>query len=192
MFTHVGVWSTRLFVVLAALGCGGDGEAAVPDARVPDAHVPDAQGCVAQTVVVPAHGICDRPVSTPENTVEYALCVEYTGADVYPYDIEEQCTSQGGKYYPLGRACTSGGSVGRCVKARGQADSETVNYYYPPRWDATTAGTHCSDEDGELEATDDSICAAVCGNGVAETPGEACDDGNLDGGDGCDASCAIE
>lgn len=30
-----------------------------------------------------------------------------------------------------------------------------------------------------------------CGNGVLETP-EACDDGNLDGGDGCAADCTLE
>lgn len=183
----VGRWGALGFVAVAALGCGakGDGNGA-PDAS----GGPDAAGCMPQVVVVPAHGICDRPRSTPENDVEYALCVEYVGAAAYPYDIDEQCGSQGGAYYPTGRACTSGGAVGRCVKARGEADAETVQYYYPPRWDAVTAAAHCDDEDGEFEPVDDSICPAVCGNGVAETPGEACDDGNLADDDGCDASCA--
>lgn len=32
---------------------------------------------------------------------------------------------------------------------------------------------------------------ATCGNGVVD-PGEACDDGNASGGDGCSESCSIE
>ena len=34
-------------------------------------------------------------------------------------------------------------------------------------------------------------CGSLCGNGILEW-NEACDDGNLDNDDGCDASCAIE
>ena len=35
------------------------------------------------------------------------------------------------------------------------------------------------------------IADAVCGNGALER-GEQCDDGNADGGDGCDANCLNE
>jgi cysteine-rich repeat protein len=31
-----------------------------------------------------------------------------------------------------------------------------------------------------------------CGNGTLETPGESCDDGNQQGGDGCSANCQTE
>lgn len=31
-----------------------------------------------------------------------------------------------------------------------------------------------------------------CGNGNLDDPGEGCDDGNLDGGDGCAANCTVE
>ncbi|MCA9677821.1 MAG: DUF4215 domain-containing protein [Myxococcales bacterium] len=42
-------------------------------------------------------------------------------------------------------------------------------------------------------AFDTSACVeAGCGNGILEAPGEQCDDGNLDAGDGCDGSCLIE
>src|SRR5512144_716472 len=33
--------------------------------------------------------------------------------------------------------------------------------------------------------------ASVCGNGAIEA-GEACDDGNLIGGDGCSSACTVE
>jgi cysteine-rich repeat protein len=36
-----------------------------------------------------------------------------------------------------------------------------------------------------------SACVQVCGDGVV-TPGEACDDGDLAGGDGCSATCTVE
>jgi cysteine-rich repeat protein len=35
------------------------------------------------------------------------------------------------------------------------------------------------------------VSNAICGNGVAELP-EACDDGNLTGGDGCSATCTLD
>ncbi len=38
---------------------------------------------------------------------------------------------------------------------------------------------------------DTGACVNLCGNGIRDT-GEACDDGNDDDGDGCDASCAVE
>jgi len=36
-----------------------------------------------------------------------------------------------------------------------------------------------------------SACAGPCGDGVVD-PGEACDDGNVVGGDGCSSACALE
>ncbi len=38
---------------------------------------------------------------------------------------------------------------------------------------------------------DDGECVSVCGDGILEGD-EACDDGNLLGGDGCDGDCAVE
>jgi cysteine-rich repeat protein len=35
-------------------------------------------------------------------------------------------------------------------------------------------------------------CGGTCGDGIAEAPGEECDDGNTSPGDGCDASCQLE
>src|SRR5687768_5483170 len=62
---------------------------------------------------------------------------------------------------------------------------------------ATTSGT--TDEpttgpvvtpttSGTTGTTDTSGAPAECGNGILE-PGEACDDGNLVDGDGCESSC---
>ena len=42
-----------------------------------------------------------------------------------------------------------------------------------------------------LVACDDSATGAVCGDGVVEST-EACDDGNLTDGDGCDEACRRE
>lgn len=36
-----------------------------------------------------------------------------------------------------------------------------------------------------------SICSTVCGDGLVATT-EACDDGNLINGDGCDSTCVVE
>jgi len=36
------------------------------------------------------------------------------------------------------------------------------------------------------------VCAGDCGNGVAEPPGEECDDGDFDDGDGCSSLCQLE
>lgn len=35
------------------------------------------------------------------------------------------------------------------------------------------------------------VCSQVCGNGVLD-PGESCDDGNLEAGDGCSPACGVE
>ena len=49
-------------------------------------------------------------------------------------------------------------------------------------------GYSCTGNHGEL-----SVCSLSCGNGIYE-PGssEMCDDGNTDGGDGCDPMCFTE
>ena len=36
------------------------------------------------------------------------------------------------------------------------------------------------------------VLAAVCGNGVWESPPEQCDDGNTTSGDGCSSTCQLE
>ena len=52
-----------------------------------------------------------------------------------------------------------------------------------------TGGTLACDP--ENCSFDFSACVSACGNRVLE-PGETCDDGDTDTGDGCDASCGIE
>jgi len=42
-----------------------------------------------------------------------------------------------------------------------------------------------------FDAEGDILCSATCANGVLN-PGESCDDGNTQGGDGCSASCQSE
>ena len=53
-------------------------------------------------------------------------------------------------------------------------------------FDAGTLGCN-----GTCDGLDTSACTYVCGDNTVD-PGEACDDGNLVGGDGCDGTCAIE
>lgn len=40
-------------------------------------------------------------------------------------------------------------------------------------------------------AANDNDCTPICGDGVLE-PGEACDDGNTQSGDGCSAGCVVQ
>jgi len=53
-------------------------------------------------------------------------------------------------------------------------------------------GTSC---DADFNAETRDLClasrcvASLCGDGFVDAPGEACDDGNSDDGDGCDADC---
>lgn len=59
--------------------------------------------------------------------------------------------------------------------------------------DATTASTSTGaqtsgDTTGVVDTTSTSGGAAVCGDGVVD-PGESCDDGNGEDGDGCEADC---
>ena len=160
-------------------GKGGDGGNAGSDG--------DVDNCTLGEVIVPASGICDRPESTEENRDVFRLCIEYTGAD-FPNSLKAECAQQGGSFFATDRDCTKGGTLGSCVKGTG-LDTETVVYYYTPRWDDRRARAHCGREDGEFQEPDTELCAAKCGNGHLETPGETCDDGNTLDGDGCDATC---
>ena len=54
---------------------------------------------------------------------------------------------------------------------------------------ATTTGPTTTDTT-ESDSESDSETAGVCGDGVRD-PGEACDDGNNEGGDGCEADCTL-
>lgn len=52
-------------------------------------------------------------------------------------------------------------------------------------------GDGCCRYDAHANANTDSDCRPVCGNGVSE-PGEECDDGDKQSGDGCSATCQKE
>ena len=50
----------------------------------------------------------------------------------------------------------------------------------------------CIEENGwDCGSDEPSLCSRTCGNGRPDV-GEGCDDGNLMGGDGCSAACALE
>ena len=55
------------------------------------------------------------------------------------------------------------------------------------------AGQMCPDGSSVIgfDSAGDIVCTEACGNGVLN-PGEACDDGNTDSGDGCSAICQPE
>lgn len=68
-------------------------------------------------------------------------------------------------------------------------DMEPCNVTYPGRrLESSCASSICNTVLGEP-----GFCATVgaCGNTVLD-PGEGCDDGNTDAGDGCDAACLVE
>lgn len=78
---------------------------------------------------------------------------------------------------PVGNVCTPGG----CATEE--------NAY---ACDAVPDGDACTTDAREPGSCRGGACQpVVCGNGVRE-PGEACDDANLDGGDGCSATCASD
>jgi cysteine-rich repeat protein len=60
-----------------------------------------------------------------------------------------------------------------------------------PMGDPSCSNGADDDCDGDSDAAD-ANCQPECGNGIYEPPGETCDDGNLDPGDGCDPSCQLE
>ena len=57
--------------------------------------------------------------------------------------------------------------------------------------DPNDPGPLCPDGTGCVGAPGAATCAPVCGDGLRVDP-EACDDGNLEPGDGCDAECGVE
>lgn len=60
----------------------------------------------------------------------------------------------------------------------------------PTTTDPDSTGEPATDSSGE-PATDSTGTPIECGNGTVEAD-EACDDGNTDDGDGCDATCAVD
>lgn len=55
------------------------------------------------------------------------------------------------------------------------------------------SGVEACDGAGETETCNADCTGAVCGDGqINATAGETCDDGNTDGGDGCDVFCVVE
>jgi len=75
-----------------------------------------------------------------------------------------------------------------------------INPAFDPRVDdgststastSSTTGTSEGDSDTAVESsTTETGAAAVCGNGIPE-PGEACDDGDDEDGDGCNRDCVV-
>ncbi|MFH2008688.1 MAG: hypothetical protein ABI333_19025 [bacterium] len=83
--------------------------------------------------------------------------------------------------------CDDGNVCTTNVRTGNSANCNVVCTY--PAITSCTGGDGCCP--GGCNATNDTDCSPVCGNGVTE-PGEGCDDGNTNNGDGCDSNCQLE
>lgn len=112
-------------------------------------------------------------------------CSTRCGDGVVESSAGETCEADGDS--PCPASCDDGDACTDDVRS-GSDDNCNVTCSHARR-STFEAGDGCCPSGGN--AAVDSDCAPVCGNLVVEGD-EACDDGNLDPGDGCNAQCAFE
>jgi cysteine-rich repeat protein len=92
------------------------------------------------------------------------------------------------------KAVCKGTSVGPALPLAGEAAVALTIGSGSKRYCASFGGSDVISDPTQLkrkQAPAPAACTPMCGDGVQEAP-EACEDGNLDSGDGCDALCLVE
>jgi cysteine-rich repeat protein len=133
------------------------------------------------------------------------------GSTQGPEECDDGVSGNDGSYEGCNPDCTLGPVCGdKIVQPRYEAcdDGENVGGYGGCESGCQSRGEYCGD--GEVngpETCDDGLgnndgsyggcnpdCtpARRCGDGILQSRHEECDDGNLDPGDGCNASCSLE
>ncbi len=98
---------------------------------------------------------------------------------------------------------TRSNTINACSSAANVVFTEGLANFRNVEWPIPFTPNTCGDsqvfdteqcDDGSESATCNVNCTtSVCGDGILNvTAGEQCDDGELDPGDGCDATCQIE
>jgi cysteine-rich repeat protein len=120
------------------------------------------------------------------------------GSAGYKYKQSDAATAPGGvikvNYKPGRLSVTAKGASWPWAPA-GAQDDVWVHFRVGDEWYCAQFGGTITQNGANVfaakTAPSPAACPAqVCGNGIVET-GEACDDGNLDDGDGCTATCAV-
>lgn len=160
--------------------CCGDGECT-------EAFEEDCGSCAEDCGVCPdclIDGECAADTETCANCPDD--CGACCGDDECVADHGEDCATCEEDCGPCGPACDNGDC---------EEGEDCLNC-------AADCGACCGDGDCNLDdhdedcatcAADCGECPPGCGDGILQTDlGEQCDDGNLEGGDGCDEGCDVE
>ena len=82
-------------------------------------------------------------------------------------------------------------STGSCVPAGSCTDTCSTFGYGCGTWTICGASTDCGTCSAGESCNATGQCVVLCGNGIID-PGEQCDDGNTNSGDGCSLTCTLE
>ncbi len=135
------------------------------------------------------------------NTAPIPTCTGGAPAqDIGVCDDQASPGPNDGKCYQCAAAASSaaGGNMGSCCQNYGNVCTPNVNfagcaggYFFAPYVDSTFKEVIIGQQRCNVGCGVVPPSGAVCGNGIVEPP-EACDDGNLSSGDGCDGACREE
>lgn len=119
---------------------------------------------------------------------------------------DERCYEHGtcymGRDFPLCRCDDGYENIGRFCRDINECDPRSTSREAAERCNLRLPNNRCINREGgfacgcrsgwSVDATQEAFtCALICGDGI-RGPGEACDDGNLVAGDGCDGLCEVE
>jgi cysteine-rich repeat protein len=157
----------------------------VPDTCLGAAMTGSAESCnvvcslTPVTACISGDGCCDTACSASADSDCSNSCGNGT------VEATETCDGTGERACPAscddGDPCTVDYQTGSAMHCNVRCSRVPVT--------AARSGDSCCPMGAS--ANSDSDCEAMCGNKKVE-PGEDCDDGNLDAGDGCNATCKME
>ena len=179
----------------------GDGLIAVGGENCDDGDVATGDGC-SDTCEVELGWYCDNATPASPSSCTISCGDGLVAAGVEPCDdggtqasdgCSAICEVERGWTCPGGTGCAT--TCGDGLLAGGELcdDGNTDGGDgCAAGCDAYEPGYDCVDVIDDGDAVADTVCAATCGDGRLAVGAEACDDGGLEAGDGCSASCAFE